>query len=39
MLLSPTMTITRNLAKRNAFSLKADGPYWNEEGTKTAGKN
>jgi len=39
MLLSPTMTITWNLVKWNAFNLKADGPYWNEEGTRTAGEN
>lgn len=39
MLLSPTMTITWNLVKWNAFNLKADRPYWNEEGTKTAGEN
>lgn len=39
MLLSPTMTITWNLVKWNAFNLKTDRPYWNEEGTKTAGEN
>lgn len=39
MLLSPTMKITWNLVKWNAFNLKADGPYWNEEGTRTAGEN
>lgn len=38
-LLSPTMTITWNLVKWNEFNLKADWPYWNEEGMKTAGEN